>query len=198
MTGAGEAGELDDVQSSVPRQPPSGQEALRPDDDARLSAELAAVVAGARRRAVRDGDRQTDTAHLLHTLLESDPEVRAVFDGPRIARLLGYLVQRSIGYGLRWQGAVEDSGALPVVTEAGGLSPAAAAALEHACERAARRGDDLARGMDLLAGIVADPRARGVEVLTGAAIDARELAARLDNDAKECPGEYATDGGPVR
>ncbi|MFJ2562961.1 MULTISPECIES: peptidase [unclassified Streptomyces] len=186
------------MQSSVPRQPPSGQDALRPDDDARLSAELAAVVAGARRRAVRDGDRQTDTAHLLHTLLESDPEVRAVFDGPRIARLLGYLVQRSIGYGLRWQGAVEDSGALPVVTEAGGLSPAASAALEHACERAARRGDDLARGMDLLAGIVADPRARAVEVLTGAAIDARELAARLDNDAKECPGEYATGGGPVR
>ncbi|MFJ3248941.1 peptidase [Streptomyces sp. NPDC086782] len=186
------------MQSSVPRQPPSGQDALRPDDDARLSAELAAVVAGARRRAVRDGDRQTDTAHLLHTLLESDPEVRAVFDGPRIARLLGYLVQRSIGYGLRWQGAVEDSGALPVVTEAGGLSPAASAALEHACERAARRGDDLARGMDLLAGIVADPRARAVEVLTGAAIDARELAARLDNDAKGCPGEWATGGEPVR
>ncbi|MEU7382170.1 peptidase [Streptomyces sp. NPDC042207] len=199
MTGAGEAGELDDVQSSVPRQPPFGQDAVRPDDDARLSAELAAVVAGARRRAVRDGDRQTDTAHLLHTLLESDPEVRAVFDGgPRIARLLGYLVQRSIGYGLRWHGAVEDSGALPVVTEAGGLSPTASAALEHACERAARRGDGLARGVDLLAGIVADPRARAVEVLTGAAIDARELAARLDNDAKECPGECATDGGPAR
>lgn len=197
MTGAGEAGELDDVQSSVPRQPPSGQDALRPDDDARLSAELAAVVAGARRRAVRDGDRQTDTAHLLHTLLESDPEVRAVFDGPRIARLLGYLVQRSIGYGLRWQGAVEDSGALPVVTEAGGLSPAASAALEHACERAARRGDDLARGMDLLAGIVADPRARAVEVLTGAAIDARAGRA-AGQRCQGVSGEYATGGGPVR
>ncbi|MFJ8349811.1 peptidase [Streptomyces sp. NPDC094153] len=199
MTGAGEAGELDDVQSSVPRQPPSGQDALRPDGDARLSAELAAVVAGARRRAIRDGDRQTDTAHLLHTLLESDPEVRAVFDGgPQLARLLGYLVQRSIGYGLRWHGAVEDPGDLPVVTEAGGLSPAAGAAVEHACERAARRGDHVARGRDLLAAIVADPRARAVEVLTGTAIDARELAARLDNDAEESPGEYVTDGGPVR
>ncbi|MFI9601049.1 Clp protease N-terminal domain-containing protein [Streptomyces sp. NPDC052043] len=198
MTGAGEAGELDDVQSRVPRQPPSGQDAPRPDDDARLSAELAAAVAGARRRAVRDGDRQIDTAHLLHALLESDPEVRALFDGgPQMARLLGYLVQRSIGYGLRWQGAVEDSGALPVVTEADGLSPAACAALEHACERAARRGDDLARGVDLLAAVVVDPQARAVEVLTGAAIDAGELAARLDNDAKDCPGEYASDGGPA-
>ncbi|MGW4822037.1 Clp protease N-terminal domain-containing protein [Streptomyces sp. NPDC004227] len=196
MTGAGEAGELDDVQSRVPRQPPSGQDALRPDDDARLSAELAAAVAGARRRAVRDGDRQIDTAHLLHALLESDPEVRAVFDGgPQIARLLGYLVQRSIGYGLRWQSTVEDSGALPVVTEADGLSPMAFAALEYACERAARRGDDLARGLDLLAAIVVDPQARAVEVLTRAAIDAGELAARLDNDAKDCPGEYAADGG---
>ncbi len=198
MTGAGEAGELDDVRSRVPRQPPSGQDALRPDDDARLSAELAAAVAGARRRAVRDRDRQIDTAHLLHTLLESDPEVRAVFDGgPQIARLLGYLVQRSIGYGLRWQSTVEDSGALPVVTEADGLSPVAFAALEYACERAARRGDDLARGLDLLAAIVVDPQARAVEVLSGAGIDAGELAARLDNDAKDSPGECAADGGPT-
>ncbi|MGW3510743.1 Clp protease N-terminal domain-containing protein [Streptomyces sp. NPDC000994] len=186
------------MQSRVPRQPPSGQDALRPDDDARLSAELAAAVVGARRRAVRDGDRQIDTAHLLHALLESDPEVRAAFDGgPQIARLLGYLVQRSIGYGLRWQSTVEDSGALPVVTEADGLSPMAFAALEYACERAARRGDDLARGLDLLAAIVVDPQARAVEVLTRAAIDAGELAARLDNDAKDCPGEYAADGGPT-
>ncbi len=74
------------------------------------------MVAGARRRAVRDGDRQTDTAHLLHALLEHDPEARAAVGGPqRLARLLGYLVQRSIGYGLRWQGSVEDSGAIPLV-----------------------------------------------------------------------------------
>ncbi|MEU3860600.1 Clp protease N-terminal domain-containing protein [Streptomyces sp. NPDC028722] len=86
------------------------------DGAAELGAELAAVVTGARRRAVRDGDRQTDTAHLLHSLLEHDPEVRAAVGGPtRLARLLGYLVQRSIGYGLRWQGSVEDSGPLSVV-----------------------------------------------------------------------------------
>ncbi len=196
MTGAGGTDGLGDVRSRVPRQPASGQDVPRPDDDARLSAELAAVVAGARRRAVRDGDRQIDTAHLLHTLLESDPEVRAAFDGaPRIARLLGYLVQRSIGYGLRWQSTVEDSGALPVVTEAGGLSPVASAALEDACERAARRGEDLARGVDLLAALVTAPRARAVEVLTRAGIDARDLAARLDNDAKGCPEGCAVGGG---
>ncbi|MEU0252054.1 Clp protease N-terminal domain-containing protein [Streptomyces sp. NPDC006184] len=86
------------------------------DGAAELGAELAAVVTGARRRAVRDGDRQTDTAHLLHSLLEHDPEVRAAVGGPaRLARLLGYLVQRSIGYGLRWQGSVEDSGPITVV-----------------------------------------------------------------------------------
>ncbi|MEU3827840.1 Clp protease N-terminal domain-containing protein [Streptomyces sp. NPDC029080] len=88
------------------------------DDAAGLGAGLASVVAGARRRAVRDGDRQTDTAHLLHALLEHDPEVRAAMGEPRrLARLLGYLVQRSIGYGLRWQGRVEDSGAVPLVAD---------------------------------------------------------------------------------
>jgi hypothetical protein len=189
------------VQSRIPRQsvptaheqdgagPDGGPD---PDGDAGLGAELAAVVAAARRRAVRDGDRHTDTAHLLHTLLESDPQVRAALGGgPLIARLLGYLVQRSIGYGLRWQSSVEDSGALPVVTEAAragsdghGCSPAASAALAHACARAARRGEGLACGLDLLAGIVADPGSRAVEVLARAGIDAGEVAARLDNDAE--------------
>lgn len=93
------------------------------DDDAGLGAELAAVVEGARRRAVRDGDRQTDTAHLLHSLLEHDPEVRVAVGGPaRLTRLLGYLVQRSIGYGLRWQSSVEGSGAIPGVEESGAIT----------------------------------------------------------------------------
>ncbi|MFD8813006.1 peptidase, partial [Streptomyces sp. NPDC059627] len=106
------------------------------------------MVAGARRRAVRDGDRQVDTAHLLHSLIEYDPEVRAALgDAPQLARLLGYLVQRSIGYGLRWQGGVEDSGALPALPQAAGRaegrgdgawSPVAAAALEYARSRARR------------------------------------------------------------
>ncbi|MCZ4513287.1 peptidase, partial [Streptomyces sp. ActVer] len=114
------------MQSRTSQQQAAGHDPVRVDIEARLGAELAAVVIGARRRALRDGDRQIDTAHLLHTLLESDPEVREVFDsGPQVARLLGYLVQRSIGYGLRWQSSVEDSGAIPVVTE-DGWSPVAA------------------------------------------------------------------------
>ncbi|MFI6210194.1 Clp protease N-terminal domain-containing protein [Streptomyces sp. NPDC051041] len=152
----------------------------RTDDGARFSVELASVVSGARRRATRDGDRQVDTAHLLHSLLEHDPEVCAVLDdGPRVARLLGYLVQRSIGYGLRWQGSVEDSGAVPVATDTAGFSPLAAAAMEDALARAGRRGGARARGVDLLAAIVADPQARAVEVLTRAGIDRRTVTARI-------------------
>jgi len=176
------------VQPRIPRQSTTERDgANRVDNDARLTPELAAVVAGARRRALRDGDRQIDTAHLLHSLLESDPEVRVVFEGgdPQVARLLGYLVQRSIGYGLRWQSSVEDSGALPVLPGAVGTagvegwSPVAAGALEEACERAGWRGDALARGVDLLAAIVADPQSRAVEVLGRGGVDVGELPARL-------------------
>ncbi|UXY18580.1 peptidase [Streptomyces cynarae] len=148
--------------------------------DARVTSELAAVLSGARRRALRDGDRGIDTAHLLHTLLESDPEVRAVFDGPQVARLLGYLVQRAIGYGLRWQTTVEDSGAVPVLEEPDGWSPAAATALRAAYGRAAGRGDVCARGLDLLAAMVADPESRAVEVLGRAGVDVRVLADRIE------------------
>ncbi|WP_405875034.1 MULTISPECIES: Clp protease N-terminal domain-containing protein [unclassified Streptomyces] len=170
------------MQPRIPRQS-VGEQAVGPraDNDARLTAELAAVVSGARRRAVRDGDRQIDTAHLLHSLLEHDPEVRAVFDdGPESARLLGYLVQRSIGYGLRWQGSVEDSGAVPVVAETQGFSPLAAGAMEYACERAASRGTEPARGIDLLAAIVVDPQARAVEVLDRAAIETGAVLERVE------------------
>ncbi len=179
-----------DVQPRIPRQSDPDQAGRRSDNDASLSAELAAVISGARRRAVRDADRQVDTAHLLHSLLEYDPEVRDVFDGaPRIARLLGYLVQRSIGYGLRWQGSVEDSGAVPVVAEADGFSPLASGALEYACERAARRGDEPARGVDLLAAILVDKEARAVEVLARAGIDAVEVCARIDSRPESYVGE---------
>ncbi|MFE9453005.1 Clp protease N-terminal domain-containing protein [Streptomyces sp. NPDC006739] len=179
------------MQPRTPRRPADDQGSLRADDAAGLSAELAATVAGARRRAVRDGDRQIDTAHLLHSLLESDPEVRAlVGDAPRLARLLGYLVQRSIGYGLRWQGSVEDSGAVAAMTaavaygdgarDAGGWSPVAAAALEDARARALRRGAERADGIDLFAAIVGDPRSRAVEVLERAGVATRQLALRAE------------------
>lgn len=173
-----------DVRTRIPRQQaqwPQAQAARGADDDAGLGPELAAVVAGARRRVVRDGDRQIDTAHLLHSLLESDPEVRAAFgEGPTVARLLGYLVQRSIGYGLRWQGAVEDAGGLPVVEGAAGFSPLAAGCVERARERAARRGGGAVRGTDLLAALVADPQARAAEVLRRAGVDPHDLTGEAD------------------
>ncbi|MFG3281219.1 Clp protease N-terminal domain-containing protein [Streptomyces sp. NPDC048111] len=179
----------------------STSEASRPippaDIEGRLTAELASVVAGARRRALRDGDRQLDTAHLLHSLMESDPAVRAVFDdGRQVARVLGYLVQRSIGYGLRWQGSVEDSGAAPLMAQPG-WSPSALSAMEHALRRAAARGDgdregrdgdggydgdgapdgDRVTGPDLLAALAADPECRAVEVLRHAGVDPAALTA---------------------
>ncbi|MGK5733154.1 Clp protease N-terminal domain-containing protein [Streptomyces sp. URMC 124] len=155
-----------------------------------FSAELAAAVAGARRRAVRDGDRQVDTAHLLHTLMESDPEVSRAVDGGsagqgsagQSVRLLGYLVQRTIGYGLRWSGTVEDSGSLPVLLacRAPGWSPAAAAAMEGAFARARARGAARAEGTDLLAVLALDHRCRAAEVMRRAGVDTEVLAARLD------------------
>ncbi|MEI5103955.1 Clp protease N-terminal domain-containing protein [Streptomyces sp. PmtG] len=163
----------------------------RTDTDPSLSAALASVVSGARRRAVRDGDRQVDTAHLLHSLLEHDPRVREVFDGgPQIARLLGYLVQRSIGYGLQWQGTVEDSGAVPVLASAKEtvLSPAAAGAMETARARAVLCGETEARGIDLLAALAADPESRAAEVLRRAGVDTDALLARVESD-EETGGE---------
>ncbi|WP_055694380.1 Clp protease N-terminal domain-containing protein [Streptomyces prasinopilosus] len=171
------------MQHRIPR-PSAGKardrDVHRAEHGAGLGEELAVVVDGACRRAVRDADRQIDTAHLLHSLLESDAAVRAVLgEGPRTARLLGYLIQRSIGYGLRWQSAVEDSGSVPATVRAAGFSPLAAAALEHARERAARRGGPV-HGVDLLAALVADPQARAVEVLEHAAVDSRDLLVRLE------------------
>ena len=173
------------VRPRIPRQSAAGHDRTSRDrtgaePDARLTDELAAVIAGARRRALRDGDRQIDTAHLLHTLLESDPEVRSFFDEPQIARLLGYLVQRAIGYGLRWQTTVEDSGAVPVLRESEGWSPAAASALGAAYARAVQRREIRARGLDLLAAILADPGSRAVEVLGRAGVDVRTQAARIE------------------
>ncbi|MER5203187.1 Clp protease N-terminal domain-containing protein [Streptomyces sp. NPDC002825] len=154
-----------------------------------LTPSLATVVSGARRRALRDGDRQIDTAHLLHSLVESDPEVGAAFEGGhQLARVLGYLVQRSIGYGLRWQRTEERSAVRRLLPAARGpespaartspWSPAAAAALEGAFRRAAERGEPQARGLDLLAALAADPESRAVEVLRRAGIEPAVLTDR--------------------
>ncbi|CAM5485772.1 Peptidase OS=Streptomyces alboniger OX=132473 GN=CP975_04870 PE=4 SV=1 [Streptomyces alboniger] len=188
---------MGDVQSRTP--PGAEPGPIRAEPESRLSAELASVVAGARRRAVRDGDRQIDTAHLLHSLLESDSEVRAVFEnGAQVVRLLGYLVQRSIGYGLQWQGTVEDSGAVPVVTSGKetGWSPTAVSAMEVALERAERRGDARALGMDLLAGLVADAESRAVEVLGRAGVDVGNLLQRVEAGCRQyAPGDHGYLGG---
>jgi hypothetical protein len=142
----------------------------RPRHGAGLTAELATAVASARRRALRDGDRQVDTAHLLHSLVQADPEVRAALGpGSRSARVLGYLVQRSIGYGLGWRGSVE--GGAGASADAGppaagtAWSPAAAAALDGAGEQALREGRECASGTDVLAQLLADPDCRAMEVL---------------------------------
>ncbi|MEU7344463.1 Clp protease N-terminal domain-containing protein [Streptomyces bacillaris] len=180
----------------IPEQPaPNPVGPHGPDSpEARFTVELATVVTGARRRALRDGDRQIDTAHLLHSLVESDPEVREVFDGgPQLAKVLGYLVQRSIGYGLRWQGSVEDSGAVPVVRDpardvaagAEGWSPSAVAAMEGALHRAGLRGERRARGLDLLAALAADGECRAVDVLSRAGVDARWLGERAEERTAE-------------
>ncbi|MFD3441402.1 Clp protease N-terminal domain-containing protein [Streptomyces sp. NPDC058685] len=173
----------------LPQQPA----ATRAENDARLTAELASALASARRRALRDGDRQIDTAHLLHSLLETDADVRGAFGpGPQVARVLGYLVQRSIGYGLRWQGSVEDSGAVPVVrapeVDTSGYSPAAVAAIHGALERAERRGEARAGGVDLLAALAADGECRAVEVLARAGVDAAELDGRIESGPPVGPG----------
>ncbi|MGP4001300.1 Clp protease N-terminal domain-containing protein [Streptomyces sp. 8N706] len=172
---------MGDVQNGTPQSGSIGP--IRPASGLQLGVVLASVASGARRRAVRDGDSQVDTAHLLHTLLESDPDVRAALDGgpPQVARLLGYLVQRSIGYGLRWRGSIEDSGAVPVGKEprSPGWSPAAMTAMEGARARARARGGEVAEGLDLLGALAADRDCRAVEVLHRAGVDPERLSARL-------------------
>nr|WP_262009338.1 Clp protease N-terminal domain-containing protein [Streptomyces sp. FIT100] len=182
----------------VPRVPrhPDAAPTLRAETDARLTAELASVVAGARRRALRDGDRQIDTAHLLHSLMEADPAVRAAFDGSgQVARVLGYLVQRSIGYGLRWQGSVEDSGALPLLRAGAGAGAGAGdGAGGHARDGAGDHASDgdhavardiewavagwspsasaaLDRALERAAPRREDPRATGIDLLGAIAAD---------------------------
>ncbi|MFJ4850482.1 MULTISPECIES: Clp protease N-terminal domain-containing protein [unclassified Streptomyces] len=172
-------------------------------DDLRLTVELRSVTAGARRRAVRDGDDRVDTAHLLHSLLENDPRAREAVDGAagggQAARVLGYLVQRSIGYGMRWRDAVEDSGALSVLTPLGapGWSPAATTAIGAAVARAHERGVAQADGGDLLAALLADPACRAVEVLRAAGVDPERLPARPPAQRAGDDSRYWGDGPVV-
>ncbi len=114
--------------------------------------------------------------------------MRDAFSGAEMSRLLGYLVQRSIGYGLRWAGAVEDSGAVPVVREYAGWSPAAATAMTAALAWAERRGVPRASGLGLLAALTGDPECRAVEVLRRGGVEPEVLARRLADQAGGAPG----------
>lgn len=174
MPGRAAGDGVEGVHSRTPSRGPAGG---GPDADGPFSPELAAALSSARRRAGRGGDRHVDTAHLLHGLAESDPAVRAALGGPaRLARVLGYLAQRSIGYGLRWQRTVEEAargaGAFraPGRPAGTGWSPAAVAALEAALGRARARGAARAGGTDLLDALVADPCCRAAEVLRHAGV----------------------------
>ncbi|OII69730.1 Clp protease N-terminal domain-containing protein [Streptomyces sp. CC77] len=172
------------MHSSTPKGPTStGSPGCRLDGtEPGFTDESASVVSGARRRAARAGDRQIDTAHLLHSLLESVPAVRAALgDGAQTARVLGYLVQRSIGYGLRWQETVEEPGlGVPEDRQTGwsGWSPAAAAAARRALRQARARGAVRADALDLFAAILADPACRAVDVLRRAGADPARAADR--------------------
>ncbi|WUD76705.1 peptidase [Streptomyces sp. NBC_00510] len=178
-------------------------------NDSRLGAELRTATAAARRRATRDGDRQVDTAHLLHSLLEADPRAREAVEGAagaagatgaaaggRVARVLGYLAQRTIGYGIAWRDAVEDPGAGSVLTavDAPGWSPAAAAALRAAAVRAGDRGAPRAEGTDLLAALVDDRGSRAAQVLRAAGVEPEVLTGRPRPPRAEGDSRHRDDG----
>jgi hypothetical protein len=103
---------------------------------------------------------------------------RATAGGGRTARVLAYLAQRPIGYGMRWRGVVEESGT-PARGGSGPrqarLSPAAIAALSDAAARAAARGAQAAEGPDLLGALAADTGCRAAQVLRAGGVDPRRL-----------------------
>jgi pyruvate/2-oxoglutarate dehydrogenase complex dihydrolipoamide acyltransferase (E2) component len=156
-----------------------------------LPAALRSAAAAARRRAVRAGDGEIDTGHLLHSLLESDPvALAAAAPQPRqVARLMGYLVQRSIGFGRGWRATAEHRAPssaggrvtqppppLPCPAAAGGppWSLAAIAALERAAADCVGRHN----GMSLLAELAAESDSRAAQILRAAGIDPAVVRAR--------------------
>ncbi|MFC1444224.1 Clp protease N-terminal domain-containing protein [Streptacidiphilus sp. N1-10] len=147
---------------------------------------LAPVMARARRRAVRAGDAEIDSGHLLHALLESDEQVLglAAPQPTQATRLMGYLAQRSIGFGRDWQqgeGESADEGTgIPRQRLAlqPGLSDAAEAAVGRARVAALVRDAGEADPLDLLAELASDPGSRAAKMLKGAGADPSEVAVR--------------------
>jgi hypothetical protein len=138
---------------------------------------LEPVTARARRRAVRTGDTEIDTGQLLHALLESDERaLRLVAPQPTQAtRLMGYLAQRTIGFGRDWLPG-EGAGVRSVPP---GWSRSAAAALGRAELAALIRDGGEPEALDLLAELVGDVECRAAEVLLGAGVDLEGAAARV-------------------
>ncbi|MEV4742954.1 hypothetical protein [Streptomyces sp. NPDC049555] len=100
------------------------------------------------------------------------------------ARLLGYLVQRTIGYGLRWSGTVEDCLVRPAAGAPApqpGWSPAAAAtaAVRRARHRARRQQVPCMTGRDVPAALIDDGGCRAVYVLRRAGVALDEPTERL-------------------
>ena len=143
---------------------------------------LSRVAARARRRAVRAGDGEVDTGHLLHALLESDDRVLGLAAPlpAQATRLMGYLVQRSIGFGRAWK---SDEGVeLRRLGDHATLrwSTPAEYALQQAARAAlVRPGTAEADALDLLAALAEDPRSRATEIMRGAGVDPEAVAARV-------------------
>ncbi|MEY9848902.1 Clp protease N-terminal domain-containing protein [Streptacidiphilus sp. MAP5-3] len=140
---------------------------------------LAAVAARARRRALRAGDPEVDTGHLLHALLESDDSVLGVAAPMPVqaTRLMGYLVQRSIGFGRLWR--LGEGAADRESERSAGLAWSVPAA--EALDRAVRRASGTV--LDLLAEVAALPDSRAAEILRGAAIDPAAVVQRCRTQA---------------
>ncbi len=121
--------------------------------------------------------------------------------------MLGYLVQRSIGYGLRWQESAEEAGLTSpeddCATGWSGWSPAAAGrgqARPPAGRGARRRQAD---ALDLLAAMTSDPACRAVDVLRRAGVacarpaDGAPCAAPVPTPFPAPRGEAAPYAGPA-
>ncbi|MHA6758821.1 Clp protease N-terminal domain-containing protein [Streptacidiphilus sp. PAMC 29251] len=142
---------------------------------------LEPVAARARRRAVRAGDSEIDTGHLLHALLESDQRALGLIAElpPQAARLMGYLAQRSIGFGRDWRPGEGANVARSRPSAPPGWSRSAAAALGRAELAALMRDGGEPDALDLLAELASDEESRAAEVLLGAGIELSSTAARV-------------------
>ncbi len=148
---------------------------------------------------MRAGDAEVDTGHLLHALLESDDRVLGLAAPlpAQATRLMGYLVQRSIGFGRAWQ---SDEGAelrrLGDHVTLRWSTPAEDALQQAARAALVRPGTAEADALDLLAALAEDPRSRAAEIMRGAGVDPEAVAARVRAaTTDELDGEVRSEAG---